>query len=303
MNVLAFGNCQVLGIVNILDRMLKNPFSITSLPCWLTEITKEDILIKIKQSSIIITQPIAGGYRDVEHLNTEFLVKNSIPGTKIIIIPSLFFTGYHFDQYYLTDKDGLGISTPWDYHYSGMLSSFIANGSVDNFKDSHLYNENLETEQQLRERCENDIEELRRRISSIEVDSKSWTLNEMYFICPCDFIKKYYRYKLLFYSINHPTKELLQWIISEILEIANLKEYSIFIDLNYDPINSYISPLYKCLRKHLYFDIDVFNLRIMDNDNIDDILRAYQNEYLRLRITSFHKQSKTRLRINHLNNN
>jgi len=69
------------------------------------------------------------------------------------------------------------------------------------------------------------------------------------------FIKDNYKKKLLFYSVNHPTKYLLHYISIEILKK---------LGINYNLINPNIDPLYsnercilyKCIENVIEFDIN-----------------------------------------------
>ena len=85
LNVLFYGNCQ---LVSIKDFMLFNcqHYNITFIECFSTILTDIEFDAIIKNSDIIITQPIHDNYRDMYYLSSNYIVNKCSPKCKIIFI-------------------------------------------------------------------------------------------------------------------------------------------------------------------------------------------------------------------------
>ena len=87
-----------------------------------------------------------------------------------------------------------------------------------------------------------------------ENNIKKYICNNIHFISTCNFIKNNYKNKLLFYSINNPTKYLIQYICEEILNFLNLQGENLENTINYHIDILSMEPrclLYKCIQKIL----------------------------------------------------
>lgn len=89
----------------------------------------------------------------------------------------------------------------------------------------------------------------------------------VHFISICDYIESNYRDELLFYSMNHPSKFLLQFICEKINTILNIDNN---IDYSIDPLNKVRCILYKCLESVVTFDINKYG--IITNNVTDPFL-------------------------------
>jgi hypothetical protein len=97
-----------------------------------------------------------------------------------------------------------------------------------------------------------------------------------------DFIKNNYKSKLLFYTINHPSKYVLQFICENILFYLN--ETTQTMNYNLDPLNVEKSIIYKCVQKVVKFDV---NKEIPKSNNLDEnfaIIQSYFDTYKALGI-------------------
>ena len=119
--------------------------------------------------------------------------------------------------------------------------------------------------------------------TSLEILNKRYQENKhkykgenIYIISTEYFIKNNYKNKLLFYSMNHPTKYVIQYICEEIINILNIPN-----TINYD-IDILYHPkciIYKCIQKNVNFDINNHAPLILNYTTTYDIAQLYYDAY------------------------
>ena len=78
--ILLYGNCQVQALIGILSFKQKKRlegkqnFYYLYIPCFNTNLNKEEFKNIIKDYDIIITQPIKDDYRNKDYLGTNFVL-------------------------------------------------------------------------------------------------------------------------------------------------------------------------------------------------------------------------------------
>lgn len=244
--ILFFGNCQPRAIMKCLN--LDKSYITQYVSCFKTTLNKKQFTTLIKGQDIIVTQPIAKNYRNLDFLNTNYIINNT--NGIIIIFNSCYFDFYYPDLKYIKHKTKK-LNEPIVYHYQYMIDHYKIGGKIQNYIDSCVNNPHLISQKSLLEKATKSINELRYRDTNIrkELCKKS----NVYFISISDYIEKNYLEKLLFYSMNHPSKYLLQFICENIINILNIKN-----NINYkiDPLNNPKCILYKCLKGVVRFKID-----------------------------------------------
>ena len=98
----------------------------------------------------------------------------------------------------------------------------------------------------------------------------------MYIISTYEYIKNNYKDKLLFYSMNHPTKYVIQFICEKIIDILQIKNN---IDYNIDLLENTKCILYKCISKNVNFDINNHNVLTLNITDINKITQLYYDTY------------------------
>ena len=258
MYILYYGNCQVDSLMNILITDCRR-----CIPCWLTDITEIDFLKVLHESDVVVTQPIASDYRGKYYLSTEYIIKNCKPRTKIIIFPSLHFEFYYPDLIYKLTSDGDIIREPSDYHYSSIVKHYKK--GTDYILEHVVNNAEYKSQKELYTLAENSINELSRRE---ELLKKYVGINQKVSIITCsEYIRTHYREKFLFYSMNHPTPYILQYIAECIKDMLCTG----IIDYKYDYLkNNERGILYACIQKCVNFDTCI-HLPRLNKYNIEAI--------------------------------
>jgi hypothetical protein len=151
-----------------------------------------------------------------------------------------------------------------------MMDCIHANVGVQYYITNYVENNDLKTSDELTSLFNKNIVELKSRYENMLQYRKPNT----HFINIIPFIEKNYRYMLLFYSFNHPTKHLLQFIASEIVTILNISNT---IDYDIDPFSYEKCILYSCIQKMVHFDIKHHSPLMKNKSNVVDIFNDVMN--------------------------
>ena len=272
MNILFYGNCQTFALKNILN-LNSNDFNQYHIECFSTNINKEEYDIILKKCDVIITQPISKNYREKDYLSSEYLLHNCKPNCKIIIFDSCHFDFYYFDLTYKVINGKL-IDTPGHYHLNNLIYCYKNNLGQQYYIDNFINNKNLKTINELEMIAIDSLNELNSRfLKNVEYYKNN---HNVIVISSHDYIKQNYKEKLLFYSMNHPTKYVLQNIGEQIIEIIKIKN-TINYDLN--TLDSTKCVIYKCIQNVVNFNINDCELLVHNNSKIEEIVKIYYDSY------------------------
>lgn len=183
--------------------------------------------------NLFIFLPIINFEKDftTNYILEHVLNKNTI----VIYFQTIYFTTY-FPQIKKI-KNYSNIEIPIDYHDINLLNNFTQ--GMNNF-DYDLY-----TDEYLKNNLEKNINSL---IEREDFMYKNARINK--YIPISNFIKENYNKKLLLYTIDHGSKYIYDYIISEILRYFGIK----YIPLNIDPQNKIKLPIYKSVAKFCNID-------------------------------------------------
>jgi len=275
MKILFYGNCQMEAINQILN-LNKNIYEIFSIECFSTEIKENDFNNIIKKSNLIITQMIHENYRNKHYLSTKYILDNCNKKTNIIFINNLYFEYYYFDLKFIK-KNNLFIQDPSLYHYNQLIEYYKGGYSIDYFINYVINVPDLISNDDLEKIANENLNELEKRNNDIFELIKKFDKNIFIDIIDItNFIRENYKNKLLFYTFNHPTKILLQKMCEIILEkfpLENKMNYDI------DPFNWYKGIIYKCIQKHVHFNINECLPLLNNETDVYKICEIYYNTY------------------------
>lgn len=254
-NILFYGNCQLEKIKDILC-LPSTSYNINYIFCFNTTLSDLEFDKILKDSDIIITQPIEDNYRDMYYLSSNYIVNKCNPNSVIIFVNNCHLDFYYFDLIYNKFNT--------DYCHKNMIDCIQNKYDYTYYQQNYIENKDLKTSNELNEIFHQTICNLEERFKKMH----QYTKYNTYFINIIDFIKENYKKKLLFYTFNHPTKYLLQFIAEKIIQILCIPNT---INYNLDPFSNDKFILYSCLQKVVDFDIKEHNLSI----NLSDIYNFY----------------------------
>ena len=232
------------------------------------------------KSDIIITQHIKDNYRDKNYLSTSYIVNNVKKTTKIILFDSCWFDFYYVGLFGLIDNQ-------IPYHLDSLIDCYKKNYSIDKYIEDCVNNVNFKTNEDLENIAINSLIELNNRYNKAK---NIYTNTEnVYVMTIHDYVKENYKKKLLFYSMNHPSKYIFQYICEEIIKYLQIKNT---INYNIDPLNSIRCVLYKCIQNNVDFNICDHTPLICNERDIYRITQLYYNNYNNLDVYKLIANSK-----------
>jgi hypothetical protein len=297
LNILFYGTCQSKGIKDVLN-LSENYYIQYHIQCYSTNISKEDFNNILNICDIIITQPIPDNYRDKDYLSTTYIINNCKKDCKVLIYQRQYFNFYYYNTIYYKFKDDV-LHIPNDYHYGHMIEYYKKNKNVDDFMNEIVFNMNLKSKDDLESIANESIQYLVERDKDIVNKYIKNTMNlskhsedkellsvanaidntsksNILYVSVVQYIKDNYKNKLLFYSMNHPTKVLLQYVAQEIVTKLNLKNS---INYQIDPLNEPKCIIYSCIQNALNFNIFNENVQLCDKHDIKSIVNLYYDTY------------------------
>jgi len=268
MNILFYGNCQP-NALRVMLNMMKHDY----ICCHKTDITENKFISKLGKYDIIITQPITDNYRSKPYLSTNFVVTHCKKDCKIIIVDVMYFDFYYVDLTYTHFNNSL-LQNPSDYHYTFMQECYKNGNNIPYYLHNIVNNIHFKPASEIEDIANESLNELKRRY---EENAQKYVDSNIFFIYTGDYIRANYKHKLLFYSMNHPSKYLLQFVGESILNLLDIPTTTINYDA--DPLSSTKCIIYKCIQPCVFFDINKCEPYMYKTNNIQDICELYYNSY------------------------
>lgn len=268
MNILFYGNCQpgaLRGMLNMLNQ--------DYICCHNTDITEIEFISKLEKYDIIITQPLADNYRAKSYLSTKFVIEHCKNDCKIIIVDVIYFDFYYVDLTY-THFNNSRLTKPGDYHYKFMQECYKNGNDISYYINNIVNNIHFKRPDELEHIANESLNELNRRY---EENKQKYIGPNIHFIYTGDYIRDNYKHKLLFYSMNHPSKYILQFVCESILNLLDIPNTT--INYNSDPLASTKCIMYKCIQPCVFFNINKYEPYMYKTNNIRDICKLYYNVY------------------------
>jgi len=272
--ILFVGNCQAGALIPVL-KLTPADYLTTYVTCHTTTLNKTEFTSLLHNSDIIITQPLNDNYRNLDYLSTNYIVNNA-KDKIIIIFNSCYFNFYYPDLVYKQHNNAL-LQEPIDYHYQYMIDNYTTGGSIEKYIKNCVINKDLITRENLQEKAKTSLDEL--RVRDKNTTTSFCNQRNVYYISISDFIEENYKDKLLFYSMNHPTKHLLQYICEEINSILKIPNS---IDYDVDPLNNPRCVLYECLQPVVNFNVNDQNILTKTYTDPYSITNLYYETYKRV---------------------
>ena len=157
-----------------------------------------------------------------------------------------------------------------------MINFYKDKKSIDEYIKYCVYNNNLYSSEELINNANKSLEIMEEKYND---NIKKYKKNNVFIISIHDYFKNNYKKNLLFYSMNHPSKLVLQYICEEIIKILKIKNK---INYNNDPLSNPKNIVYNCIGKVVDFDITKCNIKINNKTNLNEIIKMYYDTYKKI---------------------
>lgn len=290
LNCCFIGTCQIKAISDILseNEQFCSKYNIKNV----TEVHKSSIneiekLFKRKDIDLFICQPISTNYRK-GIISTERLLQNF--KCEIIMIPFIYFDGYFPGISYLYDENGNKVQKyGLNYYDKNILNHVLENINFNKVENYLIENHNFEENLKRIEFLINDTDYYGKKecIRKVEASLKKLEIRELFpydykkpvDVKISDFIRENYKNKRLFFTMNHPTDEVLYEITNRIMKKLNLNSVKF---KQKDFLKDTIFPIYPCVKEKLDLKFDttfskISNLKPVTNFN--ETLKIFTSIY------------------------
>lgn len=230
MKICIYGNCQAAPIKHMLYEKLRG-HDVELLTLKAVHLIKphevEQIHEQVRSADVLISQRVSDNYWGMP-LGTDQLAQLLKPNGRLIVIPSAYFDGYFPNFLYIKDVTGKTVSPrdekyncfPSDYHEAFCLLSKVHGLSESELNSLYTTTDySLKFMEWVAHKAKASIEEMRQRDEKCDVKL-------------ADFMEAHYQTKQLFWTFNHPSKEVLNFICDEVVKILGVGS-STFIDKEY----------------------------------------------------------------------
>ena len=273
-HLLFYGNCQVEAVEQTL-RLDPKVYSVRSVSCWLTTIEKVEFTELIAKADIIVTQPIADGYRGLDYLSTPYILRHRKQGSQVFLFDSCHFVFYYFDARY-RQWNGTPLHKPISYHYDTMVECYTNRRSVDEYLADCVLNPDFKSSAQLETIAAASLQRLNTKYAD---NLEHYSGDGVHILSTHDFIRDNYKERLLFYSMNHPSRHLIHFICEGFLRFTGLPGS---MDYSIDTLATIQCILYSCVQKNVAFAIADHKPLLLDKTTERDIASLYYETYARI---------------------
>ncbi len=215
-----YGNCQAVAMAKILEtheQFCKKYNVIFKVAAWNVEDDQIDEMYEnIKNIDILITHYVNESFRDNIRLGTMKMISHMKPGSKVIFIPNCHFRAYFPACFYMKNIYGEKVfKCGIEYFDKDIFQGYVNGESVDSLCE-RLSSDDFYSKEYIEKIAKQDIIELRKRYTAIYdeyASSKFAYTIECINIPIHDYIESNYNKRRLFFTLNHPTNELLYRIV------------------------------------------------------------------------------------------
>lgn len=240
------GNCQAQPLRFILNqsKSFSNYFELVDFPA--VHVAKPDQVLalhrELSDAGLVLCQPIAEGYRGNIGLGTETIFRYMTETALKITYPSIYFSGYNPELFYLKNELGSSIAKDFDYHCKVIFNSFLAGFAVDETCNYLCGEKAFSLSQVSEDWIEKSVVEIRKRERDIDIK-----------VSQC--IAESFRERRLFWTFNHPSNFLLMSVAQEIFKLLEIN-----YDLNYfdcpELLDGTIYPILPEIKSRLKLNFD-----------------------------------------------
>lgn len=253
MKIHIHGNCQAPALADILSQACGPAVSVTNRQVFNLNLDQkrevEAYCQEISGADVIITQPVADGYRGTEILSTRWIREHAKPTAQVLLIPVVYHRGQLPQCFTLSDYHDGRLA----YHDAHAIDAFLTGAGVEKFLWETSRSDFLPEVFVQSELARTSIELLRReREANVDVAASASIAHRLLTEQPM-------------YAVNHPSRSILLEMSQHLLGLMGRSEQVTPEGL--DMLSSFVMPPYLSTMLGLgsaAAGIDLDNVRVND---------------------------------------
>lgn len=231
----------------------------------------------IDKLDLLIIQPIDDNYKNYYKYSTKSILKNLRKDCKVIMFPSIYFTGYYPNIVHDYIKE-INIVV----HDINIIKKFINSKDKESFiKDciDIINDPNFYSKEFINNNINTSLKELENIETNANINYKPHN-----FIKISNFIRENYINKILFFSLNHQNKYIFRYMSNKILELLLFEKMDYPEEL--DPQQNIESCIvYKSVINTINKDLtkNIFSQRELPIVNLKTFLEFHYDKYSKVK--------------------
>jgi Polysaccharide biosynthesis enzyme WcbI len=212
LKAIIIGNCQAKPLQTILEssKTFSDRFEFDSYPAVHVATANDvDRLHRaLPNVGLLLAQFVTEGYRNSIGLGTHTIKSILSDGGLSMTWPSIFWSGYNPELFYLKDAAGVSVNKEFDYHHRLIFDGFSLGRSIENVADS-IRAPNGEITSS--DAAEKGLIAIRDREETLDLKVSS-------------LISEHFRAERMFWTFNHPSMSVIRHLASQVLFRLGLKD-------------------------------------------------------------------------------
>jgi hypothetical protein len=236
-----YGNCQAGPIAKLLlnNEAFKQQFELVNFPNPVYMMSNKDwpeILQVLEDIDLLIFQQVGDAFGHL--LSSEHLAANVKPGAIKVSYPSIYFNGYFVEVDYLRGLPGT-VNQFSEYHDMNVALNYLNSDtpqqaiekSLAQIQDPDFY-----SPRDVLSRVQLSIDELKSREADLDTHVAT-------------FVEEHWQTGQLFFSVNHPARQIMLEICYQILKLLNISNEH--IPGSFEHLGETKLPIYQSIKKQM----------------------------------------------------
>ena len=236
-----YGNCQAGPIAKLLlnNEVFKQQFELVNFPKPVYMMSNKDwpeILKVLEDIDLLIFQQVGDSFGHL--LSSEHLAANVKPGAIKVSYPSIYFNGYFVEVDYLRGLPGT-VNQFSEYHDLNVALNYLNSDTSQQAIDKSLaqiQDPDFYTQRDILNRVQLSIDELKNREADLDTHVAT-------------FVEEHWQTGQLFFSVNHPARQIMLEICYQILKLLNISNEH--IPGSFEHLGETKLPIYQSIQKQM----------------------------------------------------
>lgn len=265
MKCVFYGNCQMKALADIFSK-IQNRYTVIPINTVhkLTLFELDQLYQILPNIDLLVIQPISDRYKNNSRLSTTNILQAINLKCRVIMLPVCYFRFYYPSICCLSTLQKQYAECFHDVNLLQLYCQKLNHSEIIEKYQKIVDNPDFYTSENLLTIANQSLNELENRDNLMR--EKYTRVND--FIVVTNFIRQHFQQTLLFYTINHPTKILIQYIIDRLNQLLLIP----LMIINEDPFCNKHPILYQSIQSVVEFDIKQYHPKLDGHDGFTNIV-------------------------------